>query len=368
MRWLSLLTGLLLIGLALSDIFLTVLHTQTESRMSAAFNGAVWRLLRGLSRLLPSRRHAILSWGIPLMIVGLILLWVATLTLGYALIYAPWIHSAAHFTVPDAPGGAFADALYFSGVTVGTLGYGDFLPTSAPFRILAVVEALSGLTFITLSITYLLTLYPSLHQKNTLAASLNEETDGRVDAVPMVARYVHTEHHEALADRIRELTQQLLSLAEAHRFHSVLYYSHPKQVELSLVRVLVTVRGLLATLQYGMYRDDAAPELRYWSDPRVLVLYDAWVLTLRTLAHSVHIGLEEEARDDDEVRDYLRAEYAELRAELAHRGLLPSAEGGAAEEFATFRVKGDNYINAYRKHACYGSEEISREIKPPRLF
>lgn len=55
--------------------------------------------------------------------------------------------------VPDSINGlgessTFADALYFSAVTITTLGYGDITPVSNAARMLAYVEALFGQLFI----------------------------------------------------------------------------------------------------------------------------------------------------------------------------------------------------------------------------
>lgn len=369
MRWVSAAAGTMIVGAALFDIGLTVLHTQKESRISAAFNRLVWACLRGLAGIVPRRYyHSVLAWAVPIMIGGLIGLWVALFILGYALMYLPWIHDPGHFAGQNDSGSALVAALYHSGISLSTVGYGDIVPRSAPFRLLAVTEGLSGLVLITLSVTYLLTLYPALSRKNVFASALNEETDGRPDAAPMVARYLLTGNFEPLAARLTVLNEQLLAVAEAHRFHSVLYYSHPVEVERSLVRALLALRGLLSTIRFGLYHPDAGPERSYWNDPRVLILENSFTYTLRTLATSIHVRIAEEVRDDDENRAYLGDRYARLRAELFALGLLPSEEDGVAEDFATFRVRSDNYINAYRKHAGYRSGEIEDEIKPARLL
>lgn len=369
MRWVSVAAGAIIVSMALIDIVLTVLHAQKESRISGAFHRVVWRVLRIVARVVPpGQYHRVLAWAIPAMVGGLVGLWIAMLILGYALIYLPWIGDAGHFHVPRAPGGLLADALYFSGTSISTVGYGDLYPVSGLFRFLSVTEALSGLIVITLSITYLLTLYPSLSLKNSVATSLNEETQGRIDAIPMVARYLMLDSFDALGDRLMGLNDNLLLIAEAHRYHSVLYYSHPVEAERSLVRVLLVVRGLVGTVQFGLYEPDARNRRAYWRDPRIQTLHSSFAYTLRTLVDSIHVDIAEEIKDDAESREFLCNEYARLRAELFRLGLISSQEGGAPEEFATFRVQADNYINAYRKHAGYHSGEVEREIKPAHLL
>jgi hypothetical protein len=46
----------------------------------------------------------------------------------------------------------FLEALYFSGVTIATLGYGDFYPTSPLARLLSVYEVVAGVLLVVLAI------------------------------------------------------------------------------------------------------------------------------------------------------------------------------------------------------------------------
>jgi len=50
-------------------------------------------------------------------------------------------------------------AIYFSFVTIATLGYGDIVPVSAPARGLAIVEAVSGQMYLAVLVARLVSLY-----------------------------------------------------------------------------------------------------------------------------------------------------------------------------------------------------------------
>jgi hypothetical protein len=66
-----------------------------------------------------------------------------------------WPHSFA-----GAPGGLDpAYALYFSFVTIATVGYGDVVPISDPARGLTLVEAVSGQMYLTVLVARLVSLY-----------------------------------------------------------------------------------------------------------------------------------------------------------------------------------------------------------------
>jgi len=61
-------------------------------------------------------------------------------------------------------------ALYFSYVTLTTVGYGDIIPASGAARMLAMIEAMSGMFYVTLLIARLVALY-----------SLKVQRDGGTD-------------------------------------------------------------------------------------------------------------------------------------------------------------------------------------------
>ena len=53
------------------------------------------------------------------------------------------------------------NALYFSFTTLSTIGYGDIIPVSGVARMLAMVEAVFGMFYVTLLIARLVSLYSS---------------------------------------------------------------------------------------------------------------------------------------------------------------------------------------------------------------
>jgi hypothetical protein len=56
------------------------------------------------------------------------------------------------------------DAIYFSFITISTLGYGDISPLSEPARGMAVVEAVSGQMYLAVLVARLVSLYSREHQ------------------------------------------------------------------------------------------------------------------------------------------------------------------------------------------------------------
>jgi len=63
------------------------------------------------------------------------------------------------------PGGfGLSRAIYFSIVTIATLGYGDVVPASEPARGLAMVEGFTGQRYLTVLVARLISLYAQQHE------------------------------------------------------------------------------------------------------------------------------------------------------------------------------------------------------------
>lgn len=68
---------------------------------------------------------------------------------------------------------SWIDRFYFAGYTMFTLGNGDFAPKQGVWRILTTVTAASGMLFITLSVTYVLSVLDAVTQKRSFASDVS---------------------------------------------------------------------------------------------------------------------------------------------------------------------------------------------------
>jgi len=287
--WLSIPLGLALLVLGLLDVFLTVLHVQVESPISNRLNRQLWRLLLTITRPLPRPlRDDALAWGLPLMIVTDIGFWILLAVAGFALLYLPLLSDPASFTLTEArTAWPLVDALYFSGASFFTLGYGDIAPLHPLARLLAVLEGAAGLLTLSLAVTYLLSVYPFITRKTALAAALNQETAGRADGVVTAQRYLAADRFDALAERLRWINDELLALGQAHGLYPVLFYVRPRIVHESFIRALAVTQGLVGTLRYAT-DTRAHPEIA--SDPRLIMLEEGLLYTLHNLQRSSHLA------------------------------------------------------------------------------
>lgn len=95
---LSVAAGLLLLSLAVVDVATTVLHVQIASPVSNHVHRWLWRGLVAATRRFPVRRRGdLFAWGVPLLVVELLLSWMLLSLLGFALLYGPFIGDATMY-------------------------------------------------------------------------------------------------------------------------------------------------------------------------------------------------------------------------------------------------------------------------------
>jgi hypothetical protein len=149
----GLLLGMLLVAAVATDAVSTLVTTQRRSGRwwpTYVFYRRTWRLWRAVARHVgsDSTRERLLTIYGPLSLLGLLVIWVVLLLLGWGLVW--WV-------LADRLSGvhSYLDAVYFAGVGFFTVGFGDVVPVGDVARLLALVQAFMGLVTVALVIGYL---------------------------------------------------------------------------------------------------------------------------------------------------------------------------------------------------------------------
>ena len=222
----SVAVGLLLVAYGWWDLFHELFHPGGSGRLSLWARAAIWPVCRRSQLLLPLAG--------PVIILTVIVAWVVLFTAGWALVYWSFLDSGFYFSTRAS--GGFGEALYVSGVTLATLGYGDIVPITPALRAATSIQAMTGFALLTASLSWVLSTYPVLGRRRTLTAHI-----WAVSAtVSSVGRW------EALSDdhRAASLRQIALGLvrvrADLAQF-PVTYYFNSRDPTLDLPAVLSLV-------------------------------------------------------------------------------------------------------------------------------
>ncbi|HEX8183821.1 MAG TPA: potassium channel family protein, partial [Blastocatellia bacterium] len=217
--------------------------------MSRLIARSIWRVALVYSfKLSRKKRHDHLNSIGPLLMPLLIGLYIILLIVGFALIYYP--HMPEHFTMSvDAQTPRWVESFYFSSITLTTLGYGDIVPKSSVMRIVSFLESAAGFGLISLSITYLLTVYRALERKRAAALNFYHAAEGGADVVGFIANHFVMGKLSGLAASLRLPARDLQETLESHFEHPILHYFHPSQVYKSLPRVLFLALEICAVIK-----------------------------------------------------------------------------------------------------------------------
>jgi hypothetical protein len=165
--------GVVFILAALRDVFDVLFHETGRAVLSHGVMRTVWRLFRGIARVRPE----LFSLAGPFALLAVVVSWGVLLILGWTFVYWPHMPEAFNLGSGVDPSHPFIDSLYMSMATLSTVGFGDVAPATSALRVLTPVEALLGFGLLTASISWLLSIYPVLSRRRSLAYEINLLTD-----------------------------------------------------------------------------------------------------------------------------------------------------------------------------------------------
>jgi Ion channel len=238
--------GLGLIGLVGRDAFDALFHAEGRGTFPRHITRAVWHVFRRVG----TRRER-LSFAGPVAFVTVLATWAGLLILGWALIFWPHVPGSFRFDAGiEGRGSDFVHALNLSLVTLTTLGFGDITPTSEALRLIVPLEALLGFGLLSASISWLVSVYPALSRRRSLAYEIS---------LMRVAEVEDNLSLEALtpdvAERLlAELTSRLVAVERDLVHFPISYYFSAADARFSLP---VAAPYLLEVARRGM--DEAQP-------------------------------------------------------------------------------------------------------------
>jgi hypothetical protein len=357
--------GVALLALIAFEVYATVLHSTAHlGPIGERLNRVVWRAsCFAANRMSRTRRHRVLNVVGPLLMPTLIVGLVVTLVFAFALIYYPRMPAAFIFTSRPARGDFF-DAIYFSGVTLTSVGYGDIVPGTNAMRLLAMIEGAAGLALITLAIAYLLMIYTALERKRAVALSFYHQAGEGADAAGYIAHHFVEGKFYGLRESLREAARDIQGLLESHVEHPVINYFHPFEVYKGFPRIVFLLLEICAisrtSLDPGQYS-----ELRNYPEVRTLEANTRYVLD--ELVASLGLERRERKRDDKRPADEQRwlKRYRLNLSRLAEAGIETRED--AARGFAEYRALREEWEDKLQRlsnYLGYDWDEITGDLDP----
>lgn len=165
-----------------------------------------------------------------LLVVLLLMAWSAFLVVGFALLYWPQLGTGLQSTSHAVD--SFSHAFYYSGYSLTTLGLGDIYPSNDLVRVLTLAQSWLGFTLLTLSISYVLSVYQAVRHQESVSLKLHSLSGGTGEAFPLFRAIVSGN----AAAVFRELNDDLIQLHTAHHQYPIIHYFHRTEEKYSTTR------------------------------------------------------------------------------------------------------------------------------------
>jgi hypothetical protein len=285
---------------------------------------------------------------------ALIVLYLLLLISGFALIYLPRMPAEFSFQLP-AESANWIESLYFSGVTLTTLGYGDITPRTPFVRFFALVEGASGFALISLAVTYLITVYRALERKRVIALSLYHQAEGGADVAGFITHHFFAGRFHGFEVVLRAAARDINELQESHAEHPVIHYFHPVAVHKSMPRVFFLALETCAVVN-SCLDEEEYPET--CSHPEVRTLEASGRHVLEQLVAALR--LKRTPEDPADASRRLRRRYHRTLKQLTEAGVktrLDADEGW--EIYRAQRERWETKLHAFSVYLGYDWDEVT---------
>lgn len=274
-------------------------------------------------------RDAFLSLYGPISMVGLLICWAFGLILGFALLQ--W---GIHQSLPHPP--AFVTSLYFSGATFFTVGFGDVLPLTHAAKVLAVLEAGTGLAFVAVTIAYLPVLYQLFSRREAHVIQLDARAGSPPTATALLCRHGEHEAMDELSTLFREWEQWCAELVESHLSYPMLSYYRSQHDNQSWLAAITAIMDACAVLLTGVKGVKTFPARMTFPVARLAIVELCRVFQVRMLTNEPdRLPLED---------------FEQMKSALMDAALFFSDEESAPEQLAALRATYEPFLHALSHH------------------
>ncbi|ARS89462.1 potassium channel family protein [Natrarchaeobaculum aegyptiacum] len=267
---LYLVAGALVLALVVLDVLWTTLWVDGGSGpLSSRLTTGIWQGLRIAS----GDRSRALSLAGPLILAATLVVWIGLLWLGWTLLFAggqPALVSTHTGEPADWTG-----RLYYVAYTMFTNGNGDYTPTTGSWEIASALTTASGMAFVTLAVSYVLSVLGAVSEKRSFASDvtgLGESPEA------FVRSSLSEEGFRGLELPLESMADQLSLLADQHESYPILHYYHSEDRDRASAVGVAILDESLSVYRHGVVADP--PNETLVTDARASV--DSYLETLET--------------------------------------------------------------------------------------
>lgn len=244
MNVLLLVLGAVLVVAAIVDLLWTTLWPDGGSGpLSARTSSLLWRLLRKAG----STRSRVVSVAGPVVLFTTLVLWILLLWTGWTLFFAG--SDGNLLDTQDSSDANWPQRIYFVAFSMFTMGNGDIIPLGGFWQIATSLVTASGMLFVTLGVSYVLSVLGAVSAKRSFASSVQGLGETGSDIVRTAWDGTDL---RALDLPLSGLSAQASSLADRHKSYPILHYYHSERGENASALAVAALDEALTLLMHAV--------------------------------------------------------------------------------------------------------------------
>ncbi len=236
--------GSLLLISAFIDILWTTLWANAGAGpLSTRLISGAWHGLR----MLGDRQSRLLNLAGPIILTLTLTMWVALIWGGWTFVFAGGENALAD--TRDVGPISWAERTYFVAYSMFTMGNGDFTPTDGIWQIATSLTTASGMLFVSLGISYVISVLGAVVEKRSFASTV---TGIETQSEAFVRDGWNGEDFNELDLPLDTLASDLGRLAKQHKAYPILHYYHSDEADDAAARAVAIFDDALTTLRFGV--------------------------------------------------------------------------------------------------------------------
>ena len=332
--------GAVVIAAALLDVFQSVVTPRPAAgrlRISRYATRWLWGTCRWIARHRrdPRAREALLGSFGPAIVLVYLALWLLLLVLGYGLLV-----DALADQVRPRPAD-LGTSLYLAGTALFTIGFGDYVGTTAAARALTLAAGATGLGVLAVVVTFLFSLYGAFQRREAAVVTLEAGAGAPPSGVTMLETYAHAGIVDELAGVFQRWQEAAAEILDSHLAYPVLAYfrsSHDNDSWVSSLGAVMDATTLVLTTIDGS-ESPVTRQVKGWAKLSRAVLGHC----IEDMVIYFHLPDERDAGVD-------LAEYREARERLERAGYHLQPESDGWEAFRDMRAEYAGRVNALARY------------------
>jgi len=240
--------GVVLLVAAVGDLLWTTLWVEGGAGpLTTRVTTWTWRTIRKLG----SQRTRVLTLAGPVTLLLGLAVWIGLLWAGWTLVFAG--AENAIFDTRDPGPISWVERFYFVGYSLFTMGNGDFTPKDGIWQIVTSLTTASGMLFVTLIVSYVISVLEAVTQKRAFASNVS----GLGQRGETIVRSAwNGETFDGLELPLNSFTTEINELTTNHQAYPILHYFYTDQRKYATVLSIVALDEALTLLRFGVSEDE----------------------------------------------------------------------------------------------------------------